>query len=515
MRRRRARASLVDFSQAIDIPGKPASEDPDEWLFKPIETQVAKHHILFMQEAQACIEKPFGRLILMAPPGSAKSIYIGAVLPAWAMQRTAGYKVISTSYAATPAYRSSKRCQQICRSQDYAALSEGNATLRRGYSAVDEWELTNGSGMLAAGILGGITSARADLVIIDDPVSGREDADSEQMRRKTKNAYDDDVLTRIKPDASIIIIMTRWHEDDLVGSNLPEGYKGESGDILCRDGQVWRVICIPAECERKDDPLKRKVGEMLWPEWFTKRHWSNFRQNPRTWSALYQQRPAPETGGQFERSDFRRYTETPKGLKFWLSSDFAVTKKEIGNRPDFTEHQVWGLDHDTNLYLEHGISLQSEPEKTVAEAVMLIPTYKPLEWLIEAGTIYNAMNGTINREMRDKKKYTVLEKMPSGDDKIAKAAAFRIMARSGKVWVKEGPYGDAFIAQLCSFPFGAYDDKVDAAGQLARRIDEMYAPKEPPPEKRRRGVKPFTDEMLQAIIADDEAAEKAKRRFMG
>ena len=97
-------------------------------------------------------------------------------------------------------------------------------TIKAGSSSVSEWDLSNDSGLLAAGILGAVTSARADLLIIDDPVAGREEADSETMRRKTRQAYDDDLMTRLKPRASVIIIQTRWHEDDLAGGILPEKY---------------------------------------------------------------------------------------------------------------------------------------------------------------------------------------------------------------------------------------------------------------------------------------------------
>jgi hypothetical protein len=117
-------------------------------------------------------------------------------------------------------------------------------------------------------------------------------------------------MTRAKPKMSVLIIMTRWHEQDLVGSILPEDYNGESGSIPCRDGQTWEVLSIPAEAESVNDPLGRKVGEFLWPAWFSREHWAVWRDNPRaarTWSALYQQRPAPFTGIHFNREQFLRF----------------------------------------------------------------------------------------------------------------------------------------------------------------------------------------------------------------
>jgi len=161
-----------------------------------------------------------------------------------------------------------------------------------------------------AGLLAGITGNRADGIIIDDPVANREQADSPTIREKIYNEYIDTAMTRAKPNMWAIIIQTRWHEEDLAGAILPADYNGESGMLDCRDGQRWEVLCIPAEAEREDDPLGRKPGEFLWPEWFSREHWSTWRDNPRaarTWAALYQQRPAPFTGVHFNREMFRYY----------------------------------------------------------------------------------------------------------------------------------------------------------------------------------------------------------------
>jgi len=137
-------------------------------------------------------------------------------------------------------------------------------------------------------------------IIIDDPVKGREQADSPIIRDKVWDAYNDDLKTRLIPGGSIIIIQTRWHEDDLAGRILPEDWKGESGPILCRDGNVWEIVCLQARCEVHNDPLGRKIGEYLWPQWFTEKHWLQFQNNVRTWASLYQQLPRPLEGTLFQ-----------------------------------------------------------------------------------------------------------------------------------------------------------------------------------------------------------------------
>jgi hypothetical protein len=127
--------------------------------------------------------------------------------------------------------------------------------------AVDNYSLTNGSDYRAAGLNASVTSFRADWVLIDDPVKGREDADSDLIREKTWSTLTDDVFTRMKPNAKIVIAMTRWHEDDIAGRILGEKWKGQSGFWRGTDGRLWLVINLPLLAEHADDPLKRKVGQ--------------------------------------------------------------------------------------------------------------------------------------------------------------------------------------------------------------------------------------------------------------
>lgn len=325
LRRQRSRTSLVEFSQAIEIPGVPLldtddKEDADGKLierfetapvqYTPVESRVALHHLLLMQALQRTIEKPRGRLMVFMPPGSAKSTYASVVAPAWAMGRKKNTQIILGSYGTSIAAKQSRKVRAIVRNPLYTSLWNEKPKLLDDQRAVDDWQLDNGSSMMAAGLLAGITGNRADGIIIDDPVANREQADSPTIREKIYNEYIDTAMTRAKPNMWAIIIQTRWHEEDLAGAILPQDYNGESGLLDCRDGQRWEVLCIPAEAEREDDPLGRKPGEFLWPEWFPREHWSTWRDNPRaarTWAALYQQRPAPFTGVHFNREMFRYY----------------------------------------------------------------------------------------------------------------------------------------------------------------------------------------------------------------
>jgi len=325
LRRQRARASLVEFSQSIDIPAVPLININDEEtadgrlkdpleqepvLYKPIESRIAIHHLKIMQAIERCMMTPRGRLMVFAPPGSAKSTYASVVGPSWYMGKFPGSQIILASYATTIAAKQSRKVRAICRDPRYGAIWSERPTISSDQRAIDDWAMTNESSMMAAGLLAGITGNRADGLVIDDPLANREQADSATIREKIYNEFMDTALTRAKPKMWVVIIQTRWHEEDLAGAILPQDYAGESGPILCRDGQTWEVLSIPAEAERDDDPLGRKPGEFLWPEWFPEAHWRTWRDNPRaarTWSALYQQRPAPFSGVHFNREMFQRY----------------------------------------------------------------------------------------------------------------------------------------------------------------------------------------------------------------
>lgn len=508
LRRRRARASLVDYSQAITIPGAPVSDDADEWLFKPIETSVAAHHRVLMAEVEACIRADYGRLMIFAPPGSAKSTYTSVVAPTWAMGAFPGLRVLMTSYAGTPIIRASKKARQIVASPEYASLWPDHAQLVDGSKAADEWELTNGSGLYAAGLLGGLTSSRCDVGIIDDPVAGREEADSEPMRRKTLAAYQDDFLTRLKPKGSVILIQTRWHEDDLAGSILPIGYDGRSGFIECRDGKTWRVLNLQACCERADDPLGRGLGEYLWPEWFSPEHWAIYESQQRTWSALYQQRPTPEEGIYFKREWFRRHTVAPSRIRYYLASDFATKEKD----GDYTEHGVAGLDPDDGLWIDGWFRDRVETDAGVKAALDLAKEFNPLLWLGEKGPIESAIGPLIRRIMTERHRYVARELLPSVSDKVARAQAFRGLCSAGKVSVREGAWGDALIEQLVSFPAGRFDDGVDVCSLFGRALDVMIAA-EPAPAPMPPAPQPFTDDWFAARDGRDERDEAQRARY--
>jgi hypothetical protein len=287
----------------------------------------ALHHRLLIDQLERVASGEVDRLAVFMPPGSAKSTYGSILFPPWFMAVRPGMQVLAASHTTELAERWGRKVRGM--------VAEHVTTLGCSLSSVSNsagrWQLSNGSEYFAAGVGTGIAGFRADLAVIDDPLRSRDDADSENNRDKQWEWFKGDLSPRLKPGARVVLIQTRWHFDDLAGRILEEAK---------RTGRAWRVISLPAVAEA-DDLLGRKPGEYLWDDSYgygkTLRE-AEREQTPRNWSALYQQRPAPESGDYFKEEWLRPYITAPDlgTLTFYGGSDFAVTS----NGGDYTVHVV-------------------------------------------------------------------------------------------------------------------------------------------------------------------------------
>lgn len=469
LNRRLCRRDLVSFASRVPVPGSPSIDADESAAIPIIETHQAEHHKLILREMQQCMEKPHGRLMIMAPPGSAKSTYATVVAPSWYLGKEPNRRVILATYGDDLARRHGRRTRQLLRATETSAILQ--CTLDSESRAADEFGLTNGSEYMACGILGGITGNRAHGIVIDDPIKGRQEADSEVVRGRTWDAYQDDLMTRLIPGGWIVIINTRWHEDDLCGRILPANWSGESGDIECRDGNTWRVLCLQAECSTKSDPLGRTIGDMLWPEWFDTKHWAQFRLNRRTWSSLYQQRPAPDDGILFRKADMANYDTLPDGLTIIGASDYAVTP----DGGDWTEHGIMGIARDGTEYLIDWWRGQTGPETWIEKQIDMIAKHQPLAWFGETGPIRRATEGRLRQRMIDRKAMVRLEWLPNigGKDSDARAGSIIAVAGMGRLMWPRAAWVGELQRQCLVFPAGSPDDGVDTLALLGRGADTI------------------------------------------
>jgi predicted phage terminase large subunit-like protein len=468
--------------------------EPEDFVYDPVNTPLSSHHILMLQPLEDMV---YGRLtwtdpetgevhvitriMIMLPPGSAKSTYASVVFPTWVMGLIPGIELILTGYGDVIAKRHGKRARQICMSPKF------NAVFERGLDpttrSADDWRLEGThSSYKAAGILSGITGFRCDGLIWDDLTKGRKEADSETIRQDTYNAYIDDARSRKKPEAWEVGIGTRWHEDETMGRILPEGYNGESGFMHCRDGNIWYVICIPAQCERQDDLLGREIGEYIWPEWFGEGFWEDKRVNPRSWASLYQQRPAPDSGLFFKKKWFRRYNDLPNELTMYMSWDPAVTDEEDGGI-DETAIYVWGLDPHSRLYLVDGWIDTVTMDVWVPQLIELGKIHKPMAGASESGVIRRASEPYLAKECELKGYFFTREYMARHADKPAMARTLQAMLASGRVYIPNNSLGDDFEQELLKFPAAKLDNRVDAAVNMTLYLEEMWEANPPTPPK--------------------------------
>jgi predicted phage terminase large subunit-like protein len=284
--------------------------------------------------------------------------------------------------------------------------------------------------------------------LIDDPFKDRAEADSEVRREVVWKWYQSTLYTRLMPKGAIVLIQTRWHEDDLAGRLLND----ENGD-------KWEVLDLPAV---------DKAGEALWPDWYDIGALNRIKSviGPREWSALYQQRPQPDEGTFFQRDWLKEWTDKPKALNVYGTSDYAVTD----GGGDYTVHHLWGVDEHDNLYRLGGWRGQATSDVWIEKKLDLIAEHKPLAWFGEGGVIQKAIEPMLRRRMMERKVFCRLEWLPSIHDKPTRARGFQARAAMGRVHFEPG----ADVAEFLAFPAGKHDDDVDCASLIGRALDQAH-----------------------------------------
>lgn len=497
-RRRLAKNTLLHYAQYIQIPGAPINDDENCENFYPENVIPAKHHELLLEKLQDVAEGRIKRLMILMPPGSAKSTYASVVFPTWFMGKYPNKNIIMATYGSDLAKKFGRKCRQIAKSKEYNEIFDTGLTA--GNTAADDWSLTNSSTYMCGGLLSGITGNRADGFITDDPFKGRTEADSPTIRQNTQDEYIASVKTRIKPSGWEILINTRWHEDDTSGRILPPGYNGESGWITGQDGEKWYVICLQAQCERADDPLGRKIGDWLWTEWFPIEWWEQTKRTQstptaRNWSALYQQRPAPEEGDFFKKEWIKYYDEIPERLRIYGASDYAVTEGD----GDYTVHLVAGVDEYDDIYIIDLWRKQTSSDVWVEKLLDFARIHKPAIWGEESGQIIRSLDPFILKRQRERKIYFCREQFTSTADKPTRAQSIRARIAMGKVkFPKNATFMAELLTEMLTFPAGRNDDQVDCLSLLGRMLDDMQKVRVKKDEKRDMLAKPTFDDIMLA-----------------
>lgn len=439
--RRQARNSLISFT---------------EYTFPTFQAGV--HHRTIADALERVERGECRRLMIFAPPRHTKSELASRRFPAWYVGRNPDKQIICATYGQGFADDFGRDVRQIVRSEEFRALFP-HVALAEDSQAQAKWRTEQGGIYIAAGVDGPLTGRGAHLALIDDPFKDRKDAESETMRNNVWHWYTSVLRTRLMPGGAIVLIMTRWHEDDLAGRLLTEQAKG---------GEQWEVVKLPAISE----------GMPLWPEWFGLDELEAIRRavGPRDWLALYQQEPTAEEGDYFRREWFRRYDALPKDLNVYLTGDFAVT----ADGGDFTELAVWGVCPMGNMYALDWWSGQTTSDVWIARMIALFKRFGPIKFIGEGGPIRRAVEPYLKKAMDEARIWTILEWLTGGGDKAANARSFQAMAANGRVYLPANEWAETLIDQLLKFPNGKHDDKVDTCSLMGRFLASAWAAQETP-----------------------------------
>lgn len=440
-----ARRSLIDFTCYTNRAYKPAA-----------------HHCLIAEKLEAVERGEIDRLMINMPPRHGKSELGSRRFPAWFLGRNPTATIMSASYNLDKAEEFGGEVRDVVRSHHYRNLFP-QMQLKEDTRAKGFWRTENGGFYISAGVGTALTGRGTvgPIVLIDDPLKDRAEADSERHRENVKSWYSSVVLSRF-PKA-VVVVQTRWHEDDLTGWLQSEQAKG---------GDQWEVLELPAISPD---------GKALWPEFYPLEALERVKRAsiPRDWSALYQQRPAPDEGAYFKRDWFRWYQEKPKHLRIYGASDYAVTDGD----GDWTVHIVIGVDPDDNIYVLDLWRGQTTSDQWVQAVIDMMRQHKPLMWVEEQGQIIKSIGPFLEKRMREERVYCRREQVASASDKPTRSRSIQARTSMGRVYLPEkAPWVNEFTAELLMFPAGKHDDQVDAFGLIGRMLDELIAAATPKPD---------------------------------
>ncbi|MBQ1992283.1 MAG: phage terminase large subunit [Clostridia bacterium] len=400
------------------------------------------------------IEGKRPRLIITMPPRSGKSEIVSRRFPAYFLGKYPDLSIISVSYSATLAEDFCRDVQRIIDSDEYKAVFP-NTKLSdkkdKNYKRTsDIFEIVGHKGVYcSAGVGGGITGKGCDILIIDDPIKNRQEANSENTRKKIFDWYSSTAYTRLSPIGGVIMMCTRWHLDDLIGKVLND--KGQ---------KPFHVISYPAIAEH-DEP-HRKQGEALHPERFSLEILNEIKStlSASDWLSLYQQRPTPEGGAIFETSKLRYYDESSEPKRFdQIVGSWDMTFKE-NKTSDFVVGQLWGR-KGSEFYLLDMVRDRMDFVKTLKVFINFANKHKNCNcWLVEDKANGTAIISTL------KKHISGIIPITPKESKQERAYAITPYLEAGNIFFpKNQKFTKDLEEEMLQFPAGAHDDTIDSMTQ--------------------------------------------------
>lgn len=431
-----------------------------------------KFHATLIKQLQRIIDGECNRLILQVPPRTGKSLLSSILLPAAYLKAHPNRFVGLSSYSAELSQGFSRKAR------DY--FKEGGGQLDPNQQAVNAWGTQGGGGLWAAGVGGAITGRSGHLLIIDDPVKNREEAESSRLMDKLWDWYASTLYTRLEPDVgAIVVIQTRWSERDMIGQLIENEF-----NVSEKGRENWTIVDLPAlyedggsrpalpeHCEVIQD-WRTEEGEALCPQRYDEDDYERIREaiGTREFASLYQQRPAPVGGNMFNPSWWQYYshdTLMPNFERVLLSIDCTFTD---ANTSDFVVGLVVGQ-AGPNFYV---LDLFREKTDVIGTMAMIARMHKRHE--LDGTLIELAASGYAVYQMAKKKIPGLIGFRPE-KSKEARAAGIVPIVEAGNVYLPaSSPWLDAFVSEFSLFPAARNDDQVDALTMAINYSNQRIAP---------------------------------------
>lgn len=431
--------------------------------------QPAPHLELLAGKLQAIAQAVAGRdenickrLIVEMPPRHGKSEFASGHFPCWFLGNYPELRVLLTSYGADLAEGFGRKNRNLMAewgpvlwdcdvAEDSAAMSRWDIKGRRG-------------GMVCAGVGGPITGKGGHLCIIDDPIKNAEEANSATYRDKIWDWYRTTLRTRVEPGGAIIVILTRWHDDDIAGRLLKQAKDDPEAD-------QWEVLSLSA-IAGENDPMGRQPGEPLWPQRYDKKALSRIKQTVGSywWASLYQQKPSPQEGGILKRGWWQFYRQAPAKFDEVIQSwdcTFKDEKASKSGKPDYVVGQAWGRIGADKYLLDQVRGRMDFPATIQAVRTFTAKWPQARAKLVEDKANGPAVIATLKREIPG-----LIAVNPEGG-KVVRAQAVSPDIEAGNVYLPDpsiAPWIHDFIEECAAFPNGANDDQVDATTQALNRL---------------------------------------------
>jgi predicted phage terminase large subunit-like protein len=459
-----AKDDVLKFTKLV----MPDPDDADD--VKRSQYQDAKHHRVIAAALEEVEAGRITRLIINCPPRHGKTELASKKFIPWYVGRRPTESVIFGTYNQTYAEDVGKAVRDVIRHPGYGQAFPDMA-LKKGSEATDRLE-TEGGGILAFVGRGGTTTGRGGhLLVIDDPIKDRAEANSPTIRDRCWTWFTQVIGTRMMTEeARVVVIQTRWHEDDIVGRLTDPTNDYYDPEEAAR----WKIIDLPA-LAMEDDPLGRKPGEPLWPERFGRGFLlERQRQDAAGFSALYQGRPTPQGGAFFQHDWIKTYkpNQLPKDLRYYIASDHAVSLAQNRDKSCFIPI---GIDNDDNIYVLPDVWWrQASADQAVDGMLSLISKYRPIYWWAERTHISKSIGPFLRKRMQEEGMFCAVVEVVPIQDKQTRAQSIQGRMAMGKVFFPErAAWWPAARDELLKFPAGQHDDFVDALAYVGLGLNYL------------------------------------------